>query len=108
MNAQTIEALKASIAKWERNAEAKTPRGYKTGPESCALCKLFFWKDCDGCPVAQNTGSLFCNGSPYEHAWEAYAVWRIYPKDAERRDRAHAAARDEVAFLKSLLPEATP
>ncbi len=30
MNAQTLEALKASIAKWERNAEAERPDEYLT------------------------------------------------------------------------------
>jgi hypothetical protein len=86
MDAKTLEALKASIAKWERSAEAKTPAGYKTGQKDCPLCVLFFWKD----------------------AWKAYANWDLFPKSSKRRDRAHAAARDEVTFLKSLLPEETP
>jgi hypothetical protein len=69
---------------------------------------LFFWKDCGGCPVAKVTGFDNCNGSPYEDAWKAYANWDLSPKSSKRRDTAHAAARDEVAFLKSLLPEETP
>ena len=41
MDAKTLEALKASIAKWERNAEAKTPAEYKITSDDCPLCKLF-------------------------------------------------------------------
>lgn len=108
MNAETLTALKASIAKWERNAEAKTLAGYKTGPNDCPLCKLYFWRGCISCPVFEKTGAKGCELSPYEDAWTAYDHWERKPKDAERRDSARAAARDEVAFLKSLLPEEKP
>lgn len=104
MNAQTLEALKASIAKWERNAEAKRPGAYKTGDEDCPLCNLFIYGDCEGCPIFQNVGERYCRKTPYLVASRAWFDWNDNPKIAEFRYRAHAAARDEVAFLKSLLP----
>lgn len=104
MDAKTLEALKASIAKWERNAEAKTPAEFKIGEADCPLCELFIYPDrCEGCPVFEKTGERFCKGTPYINAHSAAYEWRIGSKAAA--DRAHAAARDEVAFLKSLLPE---
>jgi len=103
MNAQTLEALKASIAKWERNAEAKTPAEYRTGESDCPLCALFIYPDrCEGCPVFEKTGERFCKGTPYIDASSARTWWGF--GDGIAADRAHAAARDEVAFLKSLQP----
>lgn len=101
MNAQTIEALKASIAKWERNAEAKTPTKYKISEYDCPLCSLFISKDCVGCPVSERSGKALCYGTPYRPAMHAWFDWSDGTTDA---GLCHAAARDEVAFLKSLLP----
>lgn len=107
MDARTLEALKASIAKWERNAEAKTPAEFRVSEIDCPLCVLFKTgsDECEGCPVFEKTRVRFCRETPYMSAAVARRDWR----DGEgSSDRAHAAARDEVAFLKSLLPEATP
>jgi hypothetical protein len=114
MDAKTLEALKASIAKWERNAEAGTPSVFKTGPDDCPLCGLFNADEtddaavCAGCPVAKKTKGRFCQGSPYDAAFKAWFAWSGFPADRDKRLAAHAAARDEVAFLRSLLLEETP
>lgn len=110
MDAKTLEALKASIAKWERNAEATDPSDVRLGSDECPLCDVFHMRaiSCNGCPVSDRTGRPFCVESPYISAWNAWFLWNSRPENTERRDRAHAAARDEVAFLKSLLPEETP
>lgn len=111
MNAETLTALKASIAKWERNAEAKTPDNFKVSPEACPLCSLFNAIDtpdedvCAGCPISTKTGKTYCEGTPYMPAWKAWFSWTKQPRQPDFRHNAHAAARDEVAFLKSLLPE---
>lgn len=103
MNAQTLEALKASIAKWERNAEATDPFEYKISEKNCPLCELFIHPGrCWGCPVFDRTGERFCKETPYILANLARFDWCDGAKGAI--DRAHAAARDEAAFLKSLLP----
>lgn len=109
MDARTLEALKASIAKWERNAEAKIPENYLLGTKTCSLCQLFNnWKEqgadlkCDGCPV-KDAGFRYCEGSPYDAAVKAYWDWDDDHDDAQRTT-VRAAAIAEVAFLKSLLP----
>lgn len=102
MDRRTLTALKASIEHWAKNARRKA-KNAEVGAEYCALCKLFNNQDtakgfrCHGCPVREKTGAAFCFYTPYENAaiaWDAGddAVWR-------------AAAREELAFLKSLLPK---
>jgi len=101
MDAKTLKALKASIEKWERNAVAETPDGYLTGSDDCPLCALFYAKSCVGCPVREKTRLSLCDGSPYRKAYGAWEEW----EDGGPIEAAHTAAREEVAFLKSLLPE---
>lgn len=103
MDARTLEALKASIAKWERNAKAETPDEYLTGPGECALCHLFrAYPSCGGCPVADHTGLHGCARTPYSDAEDYHDEWASGDKSAAAD--ALSAARAEVAFLKSLLP----
>jgi hypothetical protein len=59
------------------------------GTADCALCRLFFWNNCLGCPVRLNTGHAHCEGSPYP--------------TTTRPDRR--AARAELNYLCTLLPE---
>ena len=106
MDDRTLTALRQSIEKWERNAVAETPDDFATGAETCALCDLFYWKDgCNGCPVKERTGQWGCRGTPYLAADGARYEWSACPSDTTRRDAARAAARAEVAFLRSLLPK---
>lgn len=104
MEPRTLEALKASIAKWERNAEAKMPDEFLIGGDDCPLCVMFNNEDdfpgCRGCPVFEKTGRLYCNDTPYRRAVVAYIDWREFG----RREGALVAAHAEVSFLKSLLP----
>lgn len=104
MNPETLEALKASIAKWEQNAVAETPDRYATGPHACPLCVMFLLKHdtCGGCPVALATGISHCNATPYVRADRALSLWAL---GVGSSDDAHEAARKEVAFLRSLLPD---
>lgn len=105
MTPETLEALKASIAKWERNAVAETPAQYLSSADECPLCDLFFWQadDCAGCPVRAKTGRIFCSGTPYGEANDANYKWRV-DGGQHLQAKAHEAALAEVAFLKSLLP----
>lgn len=102
MDAKTLEALKASIAKWERNAVAQTRAEYRVGISECALCLVFHkrhsGKECVGCPIMGKTGLPFCSGTPYGEAEDAYYDW------SRSAERARQLAGEEVAFLKSLLP----
>lgn len=106
MDADTLEALRGSIAKWEAIVEK---RGEDNGCGNCPLCLKFNRmhttgarhrysneddspppSNCAGCPVAEATGQDYCDGSPYER----YGTLT----------RPHGVAVEELAFLKSLLP----
>ena len=110
MDDRTLTALRQSIEKWERNAVAETPDDYATSVGSCALCCLFWENRCRGCPVTDATGGVRCDWTPYWVANAARSEWSDCPSNLTLRDAAHAAARAEVEFLRSLLPEeeATP
>lgn len=101
MDAKALKALKASIRKWERNAKAKTPEEYLTKAGDCPLCDLFIDDGCRRCPVYQRSLSIHCMATPYVQASVARHQWAYSDGSAEA---AHAAARAEVEFLKSLLP----
>ena len=105
MPKRTLAALKASIVKWEGNVAAKTPGQVLLGPESCPLCALFFVGDCHGCPVRQFTGDRDCCGSPYDEALDAWDAWDNEPTIQKYKTAWREAARAELNFLVSLLPE---
>jgi hypothetical protein len=92
MDAETLEALNGSIAKWEQRAAGT----YITADiENCPLCRLFNRSersadDCQGCPVFEATETRYCEGTPSEMYYEG--------------PRATQTAKREVEFLKSLLP----
>lgn len=102
MPPRTLKALKESIAKWERNAVAVSPHEYLTDKDDCPLCSLFWYDHCKGCPVRDRTRQTRCYGTPYDDANMKYRTWE---EGLSTADAARAAARKEVAFLKSLLPE---
>lgn len=98
----TLEALRGSIAKWERVVAQETR---DLGTDNCPLCLLFHadhfseddWSDgrecCLGCPVFEATGRKGCRGTPYDDY-------------SDTGKTEHALA--EVGFLKSLLPTQEP
>lgn len=102
MTHETLEALKNSIAHWERLASGTGTEYESPYVEHCDLCKEFL-KDskCTGCPVALATGHNHCVGSPWEKAGDA---WIEHGRNSS--DFLNAAAI-QLAFLKSLLPKET-
>ena len=87
-----MSAIDESIAHWERMRDGTGADGEEpTGP-NCALCKKHLW--CNGCPVALFTRSTSCSRSPYTAARDA---WQNHGLDSPE---FHAAAQDEVDFLK--------
>ncbi|NJL71047.1 MAG: hypothetical protein HC888_05240 [Candidatus Competibacteraceae bacterium] len=105
MKPEVRKALEASIAKWERNAEVTDTGDAQVGIWNCALCRMFNWQwpdneiekanTCKGCPVYEKTGRKFCEGTPIDRTEEAEETGDI--------DAFILAAREEVAFLRSLL-----
>lgn len=95
------EALEASIKHWEENRDVSTPIDVSYSSEDCALCQLFFYNHCIGCPIQERTGRALCEDTPYEDAVDAHSAWKN--GYASQKD-FQAAAQAEVDFLKSLLP----
>ncbi len=102
MNEETLAALKASIVKWDKNAEAQSPEDALIFAHSCPLCKLFYKNNCAECPVRDRTGYIHCHESPWEDAASELRLWIL---GQENRDDFRAAAKQEADFLRSLLPE---
>lgn len=99
MNAKTLKALKGSIAHWERLSSGTAKSGEDVTSKSCPLCKLFLRENsCEGCPVAKATKKWYCVGSPWERV-RAVELGR-----GLRCDEFKEAAKKELQFLKSLLP----
>jgi hypothetical protein len=102
MKPETLVALKTSIQHWEEMSNITSLNEIKIGARHCALCQLFNTPDdscretCVGCPVSARTGTTFCLNTPHEKALGG----------AIKRDLSVfiAAAKEELAFLKSLLP----
>ena len=103
---KTLAALKKSIAHWERLASGHRKRGEWIGPHQCALCKLFIADECEGCPVAEETGYSYCDGTPYEIV-QTYvdARFLVDRESILNSQEFKSAARKELRFLKSLLPK---
>ena len=103
MDAETRTAMNGSIEIWERRAKGED---ISVGYRNCPLCMIFHGIPrrergenvigCDGCPVAERTGMRYCDKTPY--------VDFVDIPETETKARM-AAAKREVEFLKSLVPE---
>lgn len=111
MTAKTLTALKASIAHHESNLAAEMPGEVALNRRNCALCRKFNRlsmsdsEACTGCPVADKTGKQFCDGTPFYDLESAYYEWKHDPKKTMRALAFRKAEREEIKFLKSLLPK---
>ena len=102
MDANTLAALRGSIAKWRAIVDGT---GTDRGPQNCPLCQMFLVRRndlmapplCNGCPVYRETSLPGCEGTPYDN-------YLLAEEDRDEPAMADAAA-DEVAFLVSLLPD---
>lgn len=97
MNNETRHALLGSICKWEQVSKNHKE---EHGSTDCPLCRLFLGNYCQGCPVADRTGSGGCIGTPNER-WSRlkYREGNRFPYSEEQL----AIAREELDFLRSLL-----
>ena len=97
MSPSTLSALRSSIAKWEANAKVSSFSKAQIFNDTCALCELFYYENCSGCPVQEETGLPFCEDSPWT------VVLRFW-KERLDLDLFREASAKEAAFLSSLLP----
>lgn len=106
MEAKTLQALKESIAHWERMRDGKQYPGEAPDAIHCALCKLYYGDpeepSCVGCPIFEKTGLVDCNGTPFRSARKWWYT-RNKPKDFDESE-FKKAAQAMIDYLKSLLP----
>lgn len=111
MNQTTLRALKNSIQHWEENLESAKKGDWSsisTWAEHCALCEVFYGRDCRGCPVK----TFECADTPYVEVVETLRYWQALRKACptpqtakEAKTALRQAIKAELEFLKSLLPE---
>jgi hypothetical protein len=95
--ASSEAALDMSIAKWETVVDYIERTGkllYDGQADTCGLCEMYFGKHCQGCIVAEATNVAYCASTPFVKYKEALAQGNVV--------EGLAAARAELAFLKSL------
>lgn len=111
MEVRTLEALRASIAKWQAIVDGLE---VDKGDQNCALCKAFYSKvsGCIRCPVMKHTGMSVCDGTPYAR----FREWSMMNERAgvdtpltplsDEHTFGVARAQAMLDFLTSLLPGA--
>ena len=98
MDAKTLKALNGSISKWKKIVAGT---GSDKGTNNCPLCHLFFGRcACEGCPAAMH-GIGGCFDTPYMDWLEATDDQKGKATNSIQR----RAARNELKFLRSLLPK---
>lgn len=97
-----IKAIKASIKHWQEDKIEPLMNGslnVNMTTDGCALCKLYYEKDCYPCPL--NKANMRCESYNPVSPW---AVWKAaYNNDDKTKELI--AAKNMVRVLKSLLPK---
>ena len=108
MDKRMLEALQASITKWEENTEITFIEEAKIWEDTCPLCEISSQRTtgemespCEACPVYERTGQVDCEGSPW---YNTLLYWRAVENGIRFLSDFHSAAQKEVEFLKFLLP----
>lgn len=109
MKRKTLIALQGSIEKWEKivNCEDVDKRN-----SNCPLCKRFSMDCCRGtkeieyCPIANQSGMLYCAETPYD-MWSEVANVNKVGDLVNANALTQQAAEAELAYLQSLLPKDT-
>ncbi|MDB6104089.1 MAG: hypothetical protein JWO52_4088 [Gammaproteobacteria bacterium] len=108
MDADTLTALRGSIAKWRAIVDGT---GADQRSVNCPLCEKFLDREdedgnpCQGCPVAKRTGDWGCGGTPYVDNWALLVAVADQDNAFATTEAMVAAAQAELAFLIELLPE---
>ncbi len=111
-----LTALEESICKWNSICMGMVGDG---GRRDCALCKVFFSLNCEGCSIYKRTWKTNCKCTPYDNwvrciqslYWiTILQVKKTLPKmnktlPPELSSRLVNYAEAELIFLLSLLPE---
>lgn len=90
-------ALERSVKQWAKKAAHPDLAAYRRqfGPRNCACCREYFARDCEGCPIAEDSGQIRCLGTPYTDVIQAL-------KAADYSEAAKAVVR-EYNYLEKVL-----
>lgn len=105
-----VNALKESIAHWERMRDNPVDCGEAPYADDCPLCRVF-WQvptisaSCCNCPVFSRTRKSGCVGTPYTRAEKVHRGIHYRLDNPEYMQVWTDSANDEINFLKSLLPQ---
>ena len=98
------QARRKSVNHWKRMLKLSVEdiRDGKESPssENCALCHLYISDDCKGCPVAEKTGRILCQETPYKTAVDLYV--QIKYGDHKDLKSFRKAVQKEIDFLEGL------
>lgn len=117
MNKATLKALRDSIEHWRRMEDGKQEPLEEPTSKSCALCEMFYHAEpplcpCNGCPVSEMTGELYCKATPYYLAWDAWRFLKNPDLTASQRrlntKEFRRRAKPMREFLETLLPVNNP
>lgn len=104
-----LEALKASIRKWQSILRGSS---YDFGISGCELCTRFRYAsstDCEACPVKQASGRANCANTPYANWYKHQSIYHDrhkFPKFIWLGcNECEQIVLSEIAYLKSLLPK---
>jgi hypothetical protein len=102
MNGRTKEALLGSILKWQK---VLNRTGLEESASNCPLCQLFHSNDCNSCPVKKAAKARFCDKTPFIDWYAACDNDAATNLDIKLTRAQREAAKAELNFLLSLLPE---
>lgn len=113
MNAETKAALEASIRHWEDNVanwqgfinRLLTEDGYTYHQlpifnSDCALCDMYYYNGCEGCPL--DTAGQNCNVEDSPWANLLYTTRTISVEGTSNVEASYDAARKMLQTLKDL------
>lgn len=110
---ETRKAIEESIVKWKKKASEENPMNIKISTSECPLCQLFNndyteeGNECLSCPIFEETGYDYCEATPCDKATLHLHDWRFSQSKEEietYKQEFREAAKKEIEFLKSLLP----
>lgn len=95
---KAYEALAKSVAKWAKICATKEDEYFEKGRTHCPCCQAFDLdgnKNCEGCPIKQDTEAINCVGTPYQETVQFHQM----------NDRARVACGRELQYLAELLAD---
>lgn len=112
MNPVALQALEESIQVWEHKLDLAITRRVDEisfGRANCPLCQVNTQYMCEGCPVTDAAKAHSCQRTPYGAAYRAVDSYRYFRRIGGDLTEPHRKmvyfVREELEFLKSLLPE---